>query len=207
MAKNSEAYSLVLPEKNLAAALLGFDALFQENLKIVYKNFGRQVTKVGRETLDAAETPWGIARMSGKAGGTSFEPYGNSTGRNDSGRMMDAFGYSIGSNGRNRTEFRIGYVDDQAEYFLDQEDGFKNYGRFKGLLASGEPRFGNAKQPVDTKGAGAIPAAYNSIKNRIESAVSAAWNQAARDFGSAPAGTYLQARKAYYDSFTGDELF
>jgi len=203
----TDGFSITFDEKAYADAFAGFDAMFQENLKKVYENLGRSAVSVARKTLDNAVTPWGFARMKGKAGNKSFTPYGNSPGRNDSGRMMDAFGYSVGSNGNNRTEFSIGWVDDQAPYFLDQENGFLNYGRFKGVLRSGEPRFGKVKQPVETQGAGALVRAYTSIKNRLDSGASAAWNQTVKEYGSAPAGTYLQARRAYYDSFTGDEVF
>lgn len=192
---------------SVESGLSSFDAAFQESKKSTMKNLAAGAVRVARETMDNATTQWGIARMEGYAGGRSFEPYGKSSGRNDTGQMMNDFGYSIDA-GPGYTNLKIGWVDNQEQYYLDQDNGFKNYYRFKGLKASGKPRFGKAKIAVHTPGAGSLEAAYKSARNRFSSAMSAAWNDVVRNYrGTKKPGTYLEARKRYYESLTGGDAF
>jgi hypothetical protein len=200
---------------SMVSDLKRFQAIFEEQKNITFGNIAKSAVKEQRKALDEATTQWGYKRMKGVSGSSIFKPYGKSAGRNDTGQMMSDVGYEINTE-FGTTSVDVGWIDGDPEGYYDkQENGFTPTTVFMGVR-SGKPRFRKSRFPMEeTQGAKSLTAVNEylskAIKNRGASGASAAWNEALRIYnglgGKGTPGTYLQARKAYRESYKGNEIF
>lgn len=200
-----EAFNVSLSD-SIESSLKGFNAIFQQEKQNAMANLARGAVTAARNALDKATTQWGYKRMAGRSGNSTFAPYGNSAGRNNTGAMMEDLGYSMDVYG-GTTKVTVGWVDFYQDYYGDQEGGFETSSIFKGIR-NGKPKFGKSKIRMRVDGAHSLEQAYKSIRNRQASYMSGAWSAALSKYkGKRSPGSYLEARQNYYDSFTGDEVF
>lgn len=194
----------------------GFADYFLTQIAAVSVSLAAGAVTAAKRKLIESETPWGQARMRGEYFGVTFRPYGKGPGRYDTGNMFNALkvldtnaGAFVGAKKRN---FYVEYGYDRkmdrgrsgGPYFQDQERGFLNPFSFDPdqTRVDGVARFGLARKPRRVKGARALDAGAESIRRRIDSAFSAAWNEARKRFESdgfaaSGVGTYINARDAY----------
>lgn len=194
----------------------GFADYFLAQVANVSVGLAAGAVTAAKRKLIEAETPWGQARMRGEYFGVPFRPYGKGPGRYDTGNMFNALkvldtnaGAFAGSKKR---DFYVEYGYDRSmdrgknggPYFEDQERGFLNPFSFDPdqTRADGVARFGLARRPRRVRGARALDAGAESIRRRIDSGLSAAWNEAksrfeANGFAASGVGTYINARDAY----------
>ncbi len=195
----------------------GFVDYFRLQVAAVSVTLAAGGVNVAKRTLISAETPWGQARMRGEYFGVPFRPYGKGPGRLDSGNMYNALkildtnaASFAGSKNKNELNVDFGYdtTMDRGKsggpYFLDQERGFLNPLSFDPdrTRARGIASFGPSGNPRRVRGAFALPAAAESIRKRMDSAFSSAWNEAKKQFESdgfsaSGVGTYIDARDAF----------
>lgn len=194
----------------------GFSDYFLAQVANVSIALAAGAVTAAKKKLIESETPWGQARMRGEYFGVSFRPYGKGPGRLDTGNMFNALkvldtnaASFVGSKKRN---FYVEYGYDGkmdrgkngGPYFEDQERGFLNRFSFdpEQTRVDGVARFGLARRPRRVRGARALDAGAESIRKRIDSGLSAAWNEAKKLFESdgfavSGVGTYINARDAY----------
>jgi len=194
----------------------GFADYFRAQVALVSVSLAASGVGVAKKTLLGAETPWGQARMRGEYFGVRFRPYGKGPGRFETGNMYNSLkildtnaATYVGSKDKTQLNVDFGYDVSMdrgkygGPYFLDQERGFVNPWSFlreetrrSGIATFGRP---GGKRVA---GAKALPAAAESIRKRIDSAFSSAWNEArkifeANGFAAGNVGTYIDAREAY----------
>jgi hypothetical protein len=172
---NSTTYSSKFTD-NLITELNEFDKNFKHFKEITLDNVGKGAQRVGRKKFDTSITDWGVKRMNGRAGRFIFTPYGNSEGRNRSGKLMENFSYEVRTRGSS-TSLTVGWVKNKEKYYVLQDLGFKNRYGIQAVI-NGVPFFGVKKRTVNTPGAHGLEAARKSVSRRIESALSSAWNAA-----------------------------
>lgn len=182
-------------------SLGAFTNLFHEELNASLDRVGIAGARAQAKALDNAKTQWGEARMAGYAGLSKFTPYGKSAGRNDTGNMINSIS-SVIRKTPDGVMLESGWINIDAHersYFTAQEQGFNNYGRFRGTGSGGKPLFKRAKTAVETPGAHSLEANSEVIKRLLPSYISGAWNRAVKRFGSSPGGinSYKEARSAY----------
>lgn len=194
----------------------GFTEYFLAQVANVTVNLAAGAVTVSKKKLLESETPWGQARIRGEYFGVQFRPYGKGPGRYDTGNMFNALKITdanassfVGSKELNMyVEYGYDTQMDRGRnggpYFLAQERGFLNPFSFDPdqTRLDGVARFGIARKPRRVKGARALEAGAESIKKRIDSGLSAAWNEAKKLFESdgfavSGVGTYINARDAY----------
>lgn len=206
MAANS--YSLEESISTFSSGMSKFDQIFQKNYsQAISREASGAVTSV-RKALDKAVTGWGLARMAGEAAGIKFLPEGNSAGRNLSGNMIESVAAEIFSDGNGEIVMRFGWIFNQEDYFLDQEYGFESsYTLNKPATAKrGFPVFRKGQELRPREGAGSLESGLIALRRRSQSFLSAVWNDTNREYQSAGGfgvGTFLQARKSYYDKIYG----
>ena len=208
--------TLQVDRPHFSTEVEGFEKYFRAQVAAVSLALAASGVMVAKRTLLGAETPWGQARMRGEYFGVRFRPYGKGPGRFDTGNMYNALkildtnaGTFTGSKAKNQLNVDFGYdkAMDRGKYggpyFEDQERGFVNPWSFlreetrrNGIATFGRP---GGKRVA---GAKALPAAAESIRKRIDSAFSSAWNEArkifeANGFAAGNVGTYIDAREAY----------
>lgn len=160
---------------------------FETQLQVVTQNLAQSGANIAKDALERAETPWGRARIAGQYGDVRFKPYGRSAGRNDTGFMMDSLsawqgGVSKGS--RVNVEGYFGWppeVINSNPYILFQAQGFTSNTVFdpQRTRASGIAKFKKGSGR-NVPGAYPLSKAIPSIRNRAQSAYSAAWNEAVK---------------------------
>lgn len=188
---------------------------FETQLAVVTQNLAQSGANIGKRKLRAAETPWGRARMSGDYGGVRFKPYGRSAGREDTGNMYDSLeAWLLPSNTRTSSNRFNGYFGWRPEtirkdpYILLQAQGFRSNGSFDPVAtaASGIAKFKKGPEKF-VQGAFPLSDAYKSIRNRAQSAYSAAWNEAVKQWNAngfkGNPGSYLDRRAAKGNVFIG----
>jgi hypothetical protein len=206
MAANS--YTLEESISTFSSGMAKFDAIFQANLSAaIARQASGAVTSV-RKALDEAVTDWGLARMAGEAAGVKFQPYGNSAGRNDTGNMIDSVAAEVFSDGNGEIVMRFGWIFNQEDYFLDQEYGFESRYTFnkKATIKSGEAQFRKGQELRPREGANSLESGLIALRKRGAAFLSAVWNDTNREYQSAGGfgvGTFMQARKSYYDRIFG----
>lgn len=211
-------FRFVVDRPNVAFEIEAFRDYFLEQVANVTVRLTASGVTAARAALVGAETPWGQARMRGSYFGTSFSAYGKGPGRYDTGNMFNAlkvletdasygqfrlaFGYDMSMNRSPATGGER--ADTGGAYFQIQERGFRSSTAFSPFRteATGRASFDRARRPKKVKGAFALPAGAESIRKRIDSAFSAAWNEAVRrfeadGFSASGVGTYIDAREAY----------
>ncbi len=191
--------------------LKGFDDYFQSALYNVTENLAKSGVTVAQRTLRNAKTEWGKSRMAGNHFGVRFAPYGRSEGREDTGFMYDSLSYSVdfAISGWNVWKGSFGWDDSvvsQAPYIKDQENGFMSFMRFDPVATAknGKARFREGRSKW-IPGAQSLPAATESVRKRMASAYSAAWNEAVKVWessGNSSPGSYMQARRKYVEERT-----
>jgi hypothetical protein len=183
----------------------GLRDYFEQQLVAVTQNLAQSGANIGKKTLEQAETPWGRARMAGDYGGVRFKPYGRSAGRNDTGFMMDslsAWPGKINKGGRVSVTGYFGWppeILNSNPYILLQASGFNSKTVFdpQRTAASGIASFKSGSGRY-VRGSFPLRDAGPSIRNRAQSAYSAAWNEAKKLWkadgfkGGAP--SYVDAR-------------
>jgi hypothetical protein len=194
-----------------------FKEYFEAAVTAVGVSLAASGVSVAKRTLLAAETPWGQGRMRGEYFGVRFRPYGKGPGRFDTGNMYNALKVLDGPTSfrfpksRHQIQVEFGYDKSMdrspkwgGPYFEAQERGFLNPFSFRPdeTRASGIATFGRSRSPRRVGGARAMEAASASIRNRIDSALSAAWNEArlafeSDGFSAAGVGKYVDARDAF----------
>ena len=154
---------------------------------MVTQNLAQSGANIAKEALERAETPWGRARIAGQYGDVRFKPYGRSAGRNETGFMIDslsAWQGKISKGARTRVEAYFGWTPEiinSNPYILFQAQGFRSNTVFdpQRTRATGIAKFkkGNGRL---VPGALPLRGAGPSIKKRVQSAYSAAWNEAVK---------------------------
>ena len=203
---------------SFSSEIEGFKDYFLAQVAAVSVNIVAGGVGVAKRKLLASETPWGVGRIAGQYFGVRFRGYGKGTGRYDTGNMYEALKILdvnatsfTGSKAKNQLNVDYGYDKSMdrspkwgGPYFLEQERGFLNPFSFDAnrTITTGIASFGPAKSPRRVQGAFALPAGAESIRRRIDSGFSAAWNEAKRQFESkgfsaSGVGTYIDARDAY----------
>jgi hypothetical protein len=214
---SNEPFSIDFPVSKLLSNLDTFDKIFQEEKLKATSSIAKSGATAMKKALDKAITSWGLKRMAGSASigengvPRSFTPYGNSAGRNDTGHMIDSVSYQVLQHSSGELKVSVGWVNNKEDYFIRQEYGFQNYGRFAGVTAGGKARFREVKVPLETPPAHSLDAAYKRMKQLQGAFMSRAWNAAKKRYanggGSANVGTYLEARSAYVNSLNDGGLF
>jgi hypothetical protein len=206
MAANS--YTLEESISTFSSGMSKFDEIFQRNFsEAIARQAAGAVTSV-RNALDKAVTPWGEARMRGEAAGIKFQPYGNSAGRNDTGNMMESVAAEVFSDGNGEIVMRFGWIFNQEDYFLDQEYGFESRYTLnkKATIKSGDAQFRKGQELRPREGANSLESGLIALRKRGAAFLSAVWNDTNREYQSAGGfgvGTFMQARKSYYDRIFG----
>lgn len=198
----------------------GFKEYFEAAVTAVSISLAASGVSVAKKTLLNAETPWGQARMRGEYFGVNFRPYGKGPGRFDTGNMYNSLKILEAPTSfrfpksRHQIQVEFGYdpkMDRSPKwggpYFLAQERGFVNPFSFRPdeTRASGVATFGRSRSPRRVPGARAMEAASESVRKRIDSALSAALNEAkiafeSDGFASAGVGRYIDGRDAFRSS-------
>jgi hypothetical protein len=192
----------------------GLRDYFEAQLAIVSRNLAQSGANIGKENLRKAETDWGAARMAGNYGGVRFKPYGRSAGREDTGFMMNSLSAWVGEFGRGaRTSVNsyFGWTPDVLNanpYIVFQATGYRSKTVFdpQRTAASGIAKFKEGSGRL-VRGADPLSGAISSIKNRAQSAYSAAWNEAVKiweaDGFKGGAGKWVDVRSdagTFFDS-------
>lgn len=207
----------VVDRPQVAIEVENFAEYLEQQIGIVSARLTASGVTVAKRALLDADTPWGQARVRGSYFGVRFAPYGKGTGRYDTGNMFEAlkvleaesrfgqfrlsFGYDMSMD---RSPSTGGERDTVGRpYFEAQERGFLSRRKFSPgrTAASGIASFDSGGRRR-VKGANALPAGAESIRKRIDSAFSAAWNEAVRmferdGFAASGVGTYVDARDAF----------
>jgi len=190
--------------------LKNFEAYFQAQVFAVTENLAKSGENITKKTIREAKTQWGVSRMSGNHYGVKFQAYGRSAGREDSGHMYD----SVSSETTIRNGVAVGTYGWQPSvyepYFAMQAFGFESTGRFSpgATRASGQAKFSEDNEPVFIPGFGfgSQVGAGPSIRKRMKSAYSAAWNEAVRQYEKnglkGNPGTYMQQAKSKPNRWT-----
>ena len=96
--------------------------------KVLVAQASEMGAEVARFQLDKAESPWGVGRMTGDYFGKKVSVHGNSTGRNDTGRMIDTL-RATSDNSATRQRATFGWRQNiiaAFPYIKYQEEGFNN---------------------------------------------------------------------------------
>ena len=151
--------------------------------------------------LDRTGTPndWGGKRMRGESNGVPFTPYGNSAGRNDTGKMINSLSHDVSIDSLGKAKARFGWIFDFEPYFKMQDQGFTGFTRFAGVQ-NGKPIFTSTRS-YNVPGANSLPQARDLVDKIKDSFFSGAWNDTVREWNKmgrkSNPGSYLAARKRY----------
>lgn len=191
-----------LPFYELSEALSALQEFLPAVIAVVSENLAKGGATAAKKQLLNAETPWGRARMAGEAYGIRFKSYGKGPGRYDTGRMYESIESRMEDFKYSGARAVFGYKQGAPAYVYAQERGFLSSGTFdaKATKADGVARFESGK-PKWRKGAFAIPAGMKRVQRLWGSAMSAAWNEAIKQWESAgygnasSAGTFKQSQR------------
>jgi len=206
----AKSYTIDETISTFSSGMSKFDEIFQRNFRQAMSRQAAGAITAQRNALNNAVTDWGLARMAGEAAGIKFQPEGNSAGRNLSGNMIQSVAAEILADGNGQVVMRFGWVFDQEDYFLDQEYGFESsYTLNKPTTAKkGYPVFRRGQEVRPREGAESLDKALVDIGRRSQSFLSAVWGDTKREYqgaGGLGVGTFLEARKSYYDKVFGND--
>lgn len=207
-------YTLSVDKPDFFSRFAQFNQFFDEELDVAMENLGKAGVTATSKALDKAVTPrrgnggaWGEARMSGERNGVKFRPYGNSTGRNDTGKMIESLAWDVESNpSSGATRARFGWIFDFETYFYLQERGFVGFTKFNAgaSAARGVAMFSASSRTYKVPGANSLPQGLKRVDQIKDSFFSQAWNRAAARWYAAGRksnpGTYNSARARSYSS-------
>lgn len=172
--------------KDLAQSIAGFAVYLQSQMAAATQNLVRGGVTSARKQIRNAVTPWGNARMKGSYGDVSFQRYGRTAGREETGFMYDSLSSSITAKKSGKIVGTFGWDTsalDKAPYIVSQEMGFYSTGTFDRARtqASGIAKFKSGPRKY-IEGARSIPVAMDQVIRRAPSVYSRALNLAIKKF-------------------------
>lgn len=201
----SSSYGFTIEGPDIVVSLKLFQVILNEELMVAKRNLGQAAVNRLEQNFNAAETNWGVARMTGESQGVKFPPYGNTTGRNDTGNLIQSLAWEVIQNENStgvETKARFGWLFNFEEYFRMQEEGFVHDMKFDPArtAATGEASFKKTR-PMRVEGANAFPDAIKLVRQIKESYYAQAFNRAKARWSAegrkTSPGTYAGARRRY----------
>ena len=173
---------------DLAQSVAGFAVYLQAQIQAATQSLVRGGVTSTRKKLRSSTTDWGKSRMAGSHYGVSFQPFGRSSGREETGFMYDSLSSSVEIAKSGKTMFMgtFGWDDSalrKAPYIPYQEQGFYSTGSFDPVRtkASGIAKFKEGPTKW-IEGARSIPYGTDQIIRRAPSLYSRAINIAIKKF-------------------------
>jgi hypothetical protein len=201
-------YGFTIQGPDIVSSLRLFQLILNEEVMIAKRNLGQAAINRLESNFNQAETGWGVSRMAGVRDGVNFPAYGNTTGRNDTGNMIQSLAWDIVQDQTNtgvETKARFGWLFKFEEYFRMQEEGFVHDMKFDHArtAATGEASFMKTA-PMRVEGAQAFPDAIKLVRQIKDSFYAQAFNRAKKRWFAegrkANPGTYADARRRYESS-------
>jgi len=197
-------YGFQIKGPDIVTSLNAFNAMLSDEVLVAQRNLGQAAVNRLEKNFNQADTEWGQARIAGEKNGVKFNAYGRTTGRNDTGKMIESLGWEVIqdlSGSGVQTKARFGWIFEFEEYFRMQEEGFTGYTAFAGVDSSGNPTFGPSRRSYKVEGANAFPDALKLVDQLKESFYKQAYNRALarwRQSGRRTSpGSYESAKRRY----------
>lgn len=176
-------YGFTITGPDVVTSLKAFNSILSEEVMVAQRNLGQAAIRRLEKNFNMAVTPWGTARIAGERDGVQFEAYGNTAGRNDSGKMIQSLAWEVVQReaaGGIETKARFGWIFNFEEYFRMQEEGFTGYTAFDANATqnTGVAQFRKSRRSYRVEGAQAFPDAIKLVKQLKESFYKQAFNRA-----------------------------
>lgn len=198
----SSSYSLQIDGGDISTRLKTLAPIYEKNKALALANLGQAGVNRASKILDRTGTPngWGEARMAGEKNGVRFTPYGNSAGRNDTGKMIRSLSYDVKTESNGKSKARFGWIFDFEPYFRMQESGFTGFTAFAGVR-NNRAVFGPSRRTYRVPGANSLPQALDLVNKIKQSFFAGAWNDSVREWRAmgrkTNPGSYMGARNRY----------
>jgi hypothetical protein len=201
----SSFYGFTIEGPDLLSSLKLFQIILNEEIMVAKRNLGQAAVNRLENNFNAAETNWGVARIAGERDSVKFPPYGKTTGRNDTGNLIQSLAWEVIQQETStgiETKARFGWLFNFEEYFRMQEEGFVHNMKFDHAetAATGQASFEKTK-PMFVKGAEAFPDAIKLVRKIKESFYKQAFNRAKarweQEGRKTSPGSFDAARKRY----------
>lgn len=200
----SSTYGFTVKGPDIVTSLVGFNSILSEEVVTAQRNLNQAAVNRLEKNFNDAVTPWGSARMAGQRDGVEFNAYGNTSGRNDTGKLIRSLAWEViqdVSGSGVETKARFGWIFEFEEYFRMQEEGFTGYTSFAGADESGNAVFQSSRRPYKVMGAQAFPDAIKLVDGLSESFYVQAYNRALARWRQAgrrgSPGSYQSAKRRY----------
>lgn len=199
--RSSGSFSLAITGGDIETRFATLVPMYEESKAKALRNLGQAAVNKASKVLDETGTrnDWGGSRMRGEKNGVRFAPYGNSSGRNDTGKMIRSLSHDVSLDSLGKAKARFGWIFDFEPYFKMQDQGFRGFTHFAGVV-NDKPVFRNGRS-YWVEGANSLPQARDLVDKIKESFFSGAWNDTVREWNKmgrkSNPGSYLAVRKRY----------